>query len=915
MKNYRDINEITEEVMRSIPLASKISKVEFEGVELAIYSSNPSYLVDNSKLIIDLAQRIKKRIAVRSEPSIRLDGVESLRIISNILNQVENLNVSQVSFDQIKGEVLIEVDRPDLLIRTREIRRKILLDTNWSPVILQSPPVGSTTVKAIRNILKEDSNAARRMDILREIGKRIHRKPSSSRHDIRVTAMGGYREVGRSSTLIHTGQSTFMVDCGINVGASSPDQQFPRFDLPEFDPSTLDGVVITHAHLDHCLPPLAPVLYADGKSRPINTCKVGDVVKTMDWKKGELVDSRISSVTKSNGHKKILRFKVDPVFSSSTLSLDKDRRMNNSPVLSCSPNHLLFTYRCGVFHEVRADEISEDDWLPFLDNKAELSSSSDIDERVMPVRGSDIIMLFNELDILPQILSLLERLGKSDNLAGFHDSILTRQQLSLVISSLKQTHSQNRSQISSEDSFSQQSSVRFVNKQNYEQLHMLEYVLIHLTQLYENTSVMWLPISSIQYDKNPYPVLYDIEVETFRNFVTNNVIVHNSGFVPYLFKFGFKGAVYATRATLDMMVMLQRDYLDIAQKEGMMKPYSEHDIRELVLHTIVLDYGVVVDIAPDVRLTMHNAGHIVGSAMPHLNIGDGKYNLAFAQDFKYADSRLLDCAVDKFPRLDAIFIESTYGLPQDVLPSRRECEVKLQEILSDVLGSGGHVLIPVLAVGRAQELMLIIEHLMTHGTIPEVPIYLDGMIKEATAITATHPTFLSRRLQEKISTNANPFLSSFFHQVDGGRTQRDEIIGGQPCVILSTSGMLTGGASLYYFQRLIDNPKHAVIFVSYQGRGTLGEKVLKGIQRLPLIIDNRQHIVNVKIQIYSINGFTGHSDRKELSRFIKQLSPRPRSYVFIHGEERKCLALASHTRKTTKSEALVPKIGSTVVLN
>jgi predicted metal-dependent RNase len=350
----------------------------------------------------------------------------------------------------------------------------------------------------------------------------------------------------------------------------------------------------------------------------------------------------------------------------------------------------------------------------------------------------------------------------------------------------------------------------------------------------------------------------------------------------------------------------------VAEKEGKLLPYSKNDIRKTMLHTITLGYGDVTDIAPGVRLTLHNAGHILGSSIVHLHVGNGKYNLAFAHDFKYANSRLLDRAHYKFPRLETIIMESTYGNPQDITPSRQQCENDLAGYINKAINRGGKVLIPVLAVGRAQELQLVIENLINNEKVPNVPVYLEGMITEATAITTNHPEFVSRQLRERIFVaDDNPFLSDCFHKVNSIE-ERDEILAGDPCIIMATSGMLVGGPSVYYFNSLAEDPNNAVVFVSYQGRGTLGRKVVEGTREVTMKNDmNKTIAIEVNLEVNQISGFTGHSDRRELMDYAKRLTPRPKQYLLVHGEASKCETLAKSIGRTVKREAVAPPIGST----
>ena len=406
----------------------------------------------------------------------------------------------------------------------------------------------------------------------------------------------------------------------------------------------------------------------------------------------------------------------------------------------------------------------------------------------------------------------------------------------------------------------------------------------------------------------------EFSIEDLDAVVITHAHLDHSGFTPYLYKYGYEGPVYTTKATSNMMTLLQIDYLDVAKKEGRLLPYDSKDVKSLVLHTIPLSYGEVTDIAPDVRLTLHNAGHILGSAIVHLHIGNGLYNLAVAQDFKYRQTNLLDAAVAKFPRLEALFMEATYGNPQDIMPSNKEAETQLKDVINATLERGGKILIPVLAVGRAQELQIVLESLISKSQIPAVPIYLDGMISEATAVTTCHPEYLSRKLRDKIfHVGQNPFLAECFHKVES-KEERQQIILGDPCIILATSGMLTGGPSVEYFENLAGDPKNAMLFVSYQAEGSLGRKVQKNVNEITLMEKGHARVLRINMDVHTIVGFSGHSDRKEILNYARKVAPRPEKFLIMHGEKSKCISLASTLHKLLKIETKAPENLETVRL-
>jgi KH/beta-lactamase-domain protein len=388
--------------------------------------------------------------------------------------------------------------------------------------------------------------------------------------------------------------------------------------------------------------------------------------------------------------------------------------------------------------------------------------------------------------------------------------------------------------------------------------------------------------------------LPELDLSTLDALIISHAHLDHCGFAPFLYKYGYEGPVYCTAPTQNLMTMLQIDYLEVAHREGKVAPYGLKDIRKLIMHTIPLNYGEVTDIAPDVRLTLHNAGHILGSSIIHLHFGDGQYNLAFTGDFKYAKSRLLEPAIDKFPRLETLIMEATYGAPRDIMPSRKNSERVLVDYINRTLKMGGKVLVPVLAVGRAQELLVVIDEHMRRKTLLEAPVFVDGMISEATAIHTAHPEYLARELRDKIfHQGQNPFTAEYFTQVDG-HDARTEIIEGGPCIILATSGMLTGGPSVEYFKELAGDSRNSIIFVSYQVEGTLGRRIQKGRRQIPLVNSGRHSgVINVDLQIHTVEGFSGHSDRRQLVDYARRIQPKPERVLTCHGEAAKCINLSS----------------------
>jgi KH/beta-lactamase-domain protein len=630
-----ELEKIKQEIISHLPPEIKVKSIEFEGPEIAVYSENSNLeFVESSNVLKDLAKSMRKRVVFRWNVDKRKDPVETEAYIQNLVG--EEAEVSSIEFDHTRGEVIISSGKPGLVIGKKGINlQEIRTNTFWQPKTIRTPPLESRTISLIRQMLSQERKTQK--DILLRIGKRIHRPALFNDLDIRMTSLGGFREVGRSCILMQTRDSNILIDCGLNVG--NPRDRFPFFDVPEFSVRDLDAVIISHAHLDHC------------------------------------------------------------------------------------------------------------------------------------------------------------------------------------------------------------------------------------------------------------------------------------GLVPFLFKYGYRGPVYTTLPTRNLSTMLQLDFVQIAEKEGKYPPYSKRDVKTTVLHTIPLSWGKVTDIAPDVKLTLHNSGHILGSSIVHLHFGKGGYNFVYTGDFKYQKTRLLEKAAVKFPRVESLLIESTYGGSQDRIPSRQESEKELRQILTTTIKRGGKILIPVLAVGRAQELIIVLEELITKGIIDKVPVFIDGLISEATAIHTANPDFLSSDLREKIlHQGKNPFLSEFFTTVTS-QEERMDIIKGGPCIIMATSGMLIGGPSVQYLRGIAQDRDSSLIFVSYQVSGTLGNRIQRGFKEFQYVdAKGRTQLVKLGLNVFTLEGFSGHSSRSQISQFLRRIQPRPKLVITCHGEESKCVSLSTMIHKKLKKATKSPRNRETVLL-
>jgi len=415
-----------------------------------------------------------------------------------------------------------------------------------------------------------------------------------------------------------------------------------------------------------------------------------------------------------------------------------------------------------------------------------------------------------------------------------------------------------------------------------------------------------IDVASHGSDKFTYFTVPEFDISQIDAVIVSHAHLDHVGLLPYLYKMGYKGPVYMTAPSRDIAALLSLDFIGVAYKQATKPLFSSTDIKEMVKHSICLNYNEVTDVTPDVRLTFYNAGHCLGSSIVHLNIGNGLHNLVYTGDHKYGKSRLLDPAVANYPRVETVITESTYGSKNDVLPPRLQAEEELLKYVNDTINNGGKVLIPELGLGRAQETMLILEDAMKAGKLANVPIYIDGMIWDINAIHTAYPDFLSNTVRNLVFQDKNPFVSEVFSRVASPQERRKVIEEG-PCIVLATSGMLQGGASVEYFKEFAGYEKNSILFVCYQGVGSLGRQVQDGIKETRMIIDGKEEIVKINLNVRTITGLTAHSGRNEILSFFNNMKPHPKRVIVNHGEVSKCLDLASAIYKLNRVETNVPR--------
>jgi len=373
-------------------------------------------------------------------------------------------------------------------------------------------------------------------------------------------------------------------------------------------------------------------------------------------------------------------------------------------------------------------------------------------------------------------------------------------------------------------------------------------------------------------EKTEYPLLDDRELRRIQDIAVTHAHLDHCGYLPHVYSKNVKPRIWLTKPTRDLMSILLADYHRIHYKEReTRKLFTIKDVNGVMQDARILEPGERS--GSSVPFTFHQSGHILGSAMVRVAEGNG---IIYSGDICMRKSRVLD-PCEKGLSAQTLVIESTYGRKGDVIPSYKESSTRLVASAKKTLDAGGHVIIPSFAVGRAQEILLILDDYMRSGALPETKIFIEGMIGKAMRIYRHNAYYANDDIKRRIlMSEDDPFKSPAFHY---SKSKEREDVLKEPCIIVSTSGMLSGGPVLFYLEKLGGNPKNKMIFVGFQAPGTRGRKILDGERKLEL----RDREVELKLQVDEIR-LSGHADFNELIQFAKGIRGLKRVFI-VHGEK------------------------------
>ena len=384
------------------------------------------------------------------------------------------------------------------------------------------------------------------------------------------------------------------------------------------------------------------------------------------------------------------------------------------------------------------------------------------------------------------------------------------------------------------------------------------------------------------------------EYPTIKKVPKNIVITHahldHAAYLPHLFRKERKTNVYMTKPTRDLIQLMIADYMKVSRNN-----FDNGKVLEnLMRNCRIVDYGVVVDAG--VKFSLHNSGHILGSAS--VLVHNPKGNLLYTSDFSTRSSRIMDPVEMGLSARTAI-VESTYGGKDSILPSSKEIGKQLVKIVNSTLKKNGRLLIPSFAVGRGQELVLMLDSYMRNGLIEPAPIYIDGMIKKALHIFRHDVIYAKKELQHSILvSDVDPFKSRYVF-VPQSRDRKDAIEEGS--IIITTSGMLKGGPVLTYLKELAGERRNTLMFVGYQAPGTPGRKIVDGERSITI----HGQEIKLKMKVETLH-MSAHADHNGIVQYLNNVKGLEKVFI-VHGEEDKRKELGESL--SDRYEVILPKTG------
>lgn len=429
--------------------------------------------------------------------------------------------------------------------------------------------------------------------------------------------------------------------------------------------------------------------------------------------------------------------------------------------------------------------------------------------------------------------------------------------------------------------------------------------------------------SKAEEKQNSKPFPYDVKDLDFV-ILTHSHIDH-SGRLPKLVKDGFANAIYMTPATHDLAQIMLADSANIQESDARWenrqrkrrgaKPveplYTQEDVNRTMPLIKTHFYDEIFSPVPDVKIRFRDAGHILGSSIVEIWAEEnGATNkVVFTGDLGMRGHALIkDLAY--VGAADTLIMESTYG--NTVHADYENSLTELVEVINKVTGRGGTAVIPAFAVGRTQELIYELNKYYEYHNVPtsdRIPIYLDSpLATRATGVFMENTDVLNKEAKDLISSGDNIFRFSNLRYTESVDESKELNNDPTPKVIISASGMATGGRVRHHLKHTLWNEKNAVIFVGYQAAGTLGRILLDGTERVKIM----GSWIDVRAEMYDMEGFSAHADRPTLLDWVDHFETKPSEVILVHGEVDEMNPLATELKERYGMDVKMPQAGDTL---
>ncbi len=413
---------------------------------------------------------------------------------------------------------------------------------------------------------------------------------------------------------------------------------------------------------------------------------------------------------------------------------------------------------------------------------------------------------------------------------------------------------------------------------------------------------------------------FPVDPATIQAVVLSHAHIDHSGYLPKLVREGFSGPVYCTPPTADLLEIMLIDSAKLQEEEtayAIHKGYSRHahplplyteaDARAVFPLLKTFHYNETFQLSDRISVTYRDAGHLLGSAITEIIIqGENqKKKIVFSGDLgRYHSEMLHPPAV--IEQADVLFIESTYGNKDNPVGNPEE---ELARIANETFDKKGVLLIPAFSVGRTQGLLYHLRKLMKENRVPDVPVYIDSpMAISATYLFFTHAgylknTFNLKEFAHEVETNMLVFVRSNEHSRSLNQVK-------QRAIIISSSGMMTGGRILHHLYHRLRRKEDTVLIAGYQAEGTRGRRLLDGEKTIKIFGEE----VPVHCRVEYTSSMSGHADREELFRWMSQIKGKPKFTFTVHGEGSDLYAYADAIRQRLEWNVIVPKYLESVQL-